>query len=667
MRPNSPIGRKRPLLLVLLASVVLGANQAQAYVALMAGQPARPLVGKFNTVPVLHSNQPEEVQGAGILVNTMPGQAYSPESNQLLDNATYTFNGEFGLHIHHKYNPIGSSWNGATGRREELTLAAILINPSDVTLTVEFEQGSVRNSFDAPYLPNNLMGVKPLGPRPWNTGPGDATAIALLRGKLDANLPERIVIPPRGRSVLFQTQLPANGIANGLIRGRSDGPLQVAVVAARKGRDHNDVLAVLDSGQLAPGRTYLRRLREIEAGYVFSRVAGVAIGDTYQASLNYDLSEGPLHVPLTSTVRHNFGTGEIQVNPLASRMIDSSLNNVGTYGVRFDINLNLKGSGPYELVLSHPSPNGRPFTAFRGSIGITTDSGYREVHVGMRSGESLSLTPLDLIPGQNNPVRIALVYPADATPGHLLSVVPSAQLAQVQQQLKQLALAQGRANRATPRPSQPPLPTGLFDPAGGDNGLANANDARLAITIAPSISTATPPSFPPASAPAAASGSSPTTTSPATSPTVEASFWSTPGQAAIQGPAQLGPARSSIPAKLTIKANRASSSKATSGSKPAAAPRSVALVRPVSQGKTKTLVANLPPLSSQRLLDPLLLLPALPPLPPSQGLNGAAPLEWQGAEPSAAISPAGMSQTLMDRYQQALENQQLVIKSLGGR
>ena len=137
------------------------------------------------------------------------------------------------------------------------------------------------------------MGVKPLGPRPWNTGPGDATAIAMLRGKLDINLPDRIVIPPRGRTVLFQTQLPSNGIANGLLRGRSDGPIQVAVVAVREPRNDNDVFAVLDGGKLAPGRTYLRRLRDIEAGYVFSRVAGVAIGDAYQASLNYDLNDGP--------------------------------------------------------------------------------------------------------------------------------------------------------------------------------------------------------------------------------------------------------------------------------------------------------------------------------------------------------------------------------------
>ena len=648
---------------MLLATLVLGAHPARAYVALMAGQRALPLVGKFNSVPVLHSNQPEEVLGAGILVNTMDGQAYSSEINQLLDNATYTFNGEFGLHIHHKYNPIGPTWNGASGRREELTIAAILINPSNQTLTVQFEQGSVRNSFDAPYLPNNLMGVKPLGPRPWNTGPGDATAIAMLRGKLDSNLPDRIVIPPRGRTVLFQTPLPANGIANGLLRGRSDGPLQVAVVAVSQPRSDNDVLAVLDSGQLAPGRTYLRRLREIEAGYVFSRVAGVAIGDTYQASLNYDLSEGPLHVPLTSTVRHNFGTGEIQVNSLASRMIDSSLNNVGTYGVRFDINLNLKGSGPYELVLSHPSPNGRQFTAFRGSIGITTASGYREVHVGLRSGESLSLTPLELTPGQNNPVRITLVYPADATPGHLLSVVSSSQLARVQEQLKQLALAQGRPGRPSPRPNRPPLPALVLDPIATENPPALGPGSELAGRVRPAGEWDNGIGRGQAIAPMAFST---TITAPRPNvirPVADGDLGAGPAPSLTPRPTLLIPALAPVqpPAARTEAARTA-----------AAAPKSqikathakTNLAKAPASTKPKPLVAKMPAhpavAGSQAMVNRSAL-QALPPLPQAPG-----PVEWQGQGP-VVISPARMSQSLMERYQQALENQELVIKSLGGR
>jgi hypothetical protein len=43
----------------------------------MAGQTARALQGSFNTVPVLHSNQPEAVNGPGILIDTSPGIAYS--------------------------------------------------------------------------------------------------------------------------------------------------------------------------------------------------------------------------------------------------------------------------------------------------------------------------------------------------------------------------------------------------------------------------------------------------------------------------------------------------------------------------------------------------------------------------------------------------------------
>mgnify|MGYP003341858312 CR=1 FL=1 len=49
-----------------LLLVVPQEARAQSYVALMEGQRAVPLRGRFNTVPVLHSNQPEEVEGPEI-------------------------------------------------------------------------------------------------------------------------------------------------------------------------------------------------------------------------------------------------------------------------------------------------------------------------------------------------------------------------------------------------------------------------------------------------------------------------------------------------------------------------------------------------------------------------------------------------------------------------
>lgn len=455
------------LLVLLGVSAVIGETvlmrPAAAYVPLMAGQKARPLNGTFNNVPVLHSNQPEIVKGEGILVNTQAGSGIASENNQPLRNAEFTFKGEFGLHMHHKYYPSDAARLGGTRQRGLLTIAAIAINPGSQPVTLTFKRGSIKNSFEAPYHPNRLMGVKPLGRRPWNTGPGDATAVQMLRGELDRRLPETIVLPPRSRKVIVSTVLPARGIANGLLRGSSNGPFQMAVVAAEESQGESDLIAVLDRGRLAPGRIYLNRIREIEQGKVFSRVAGVALGDHYTASIRHDLQQGALHVPLTSTHKHHFGTREIQINPLSTRMIDSAVNNVGTYGVRYDVDLNLIGSGQHELVLSHPVASGRsPFTAFRGSIRIDTDNGYREVHVGLRSGQSLPISDLNLKPGEINAIKVSLVYPADATPGHLLSVVPVQQLASLQrrQELQQAAeqeIATQKQRQVTPA-TPPPVP-----------------------------------------------------------------------------------------------------------------------------------------------------------------------------------------------------------------
>ena len=450
---------------VSLTIVELGyATSGLAYVALMAGQSARALNGTFNNVPVLHSNQPEIVTGPGILVNTAPGQAIASETNQPLRNATYTFNGSFGVHMHHKYYPADRSKLGGSRQRGLLTLALIASNPGSTPVTLRFQKGSVKNSFEAPYLPNKLMGVKPLGKRPWNTGPGDATAVQILRNELDRKLATTITIPPRGRRVVVSTQLPARGIANGLLHGTSDGPFTMAVVASDQGNTPSILTNVLDSGRLAPGRIYLSRIREIELGRVFSRVAGVALGDHYRAAIKHDLNQGPLHVPLTSTRRHHFGTRDIQVNQLATRMIDSAVNNIGTYGVRYDIDLTLQGQGDHHLVMSHPVVSGKKqFTAFRGSLRIETSEGYREVHVGLRSGESLPLSDLRFLAGETKQVRLSLVYPADATPGHLLSVVPIQQLAMLNRQRQQQAQAKSKVEtekgrRVSPKVA-PPSPT----------------------------------------------------------------------------------------------------------------------------------------------------------------------------------------------------------------
>jgi hypothetical protein len=362
-----------------------------------------------------------------------------------------------------------------------LMVAAIAINPGSKPVTLKFKRGSVKNSFEAPYHPNRLMGVKPLGRRPWNTGPGDATAVQMLRGELDRKLPQQITIPPRSRKVIVSSVLPARGSMNGLLRGRSDGQFQLAVVAAEETNQEQKIIAVLDSKKLAPGRIYLNRLNEIRTGKVFSRVAGVALGDEYKASINHDLTQSTLHIPLTSTSRHHFGTRDVQVNQLSTRMIDSALNNVGTYGVRFDVELNLSGIGSHELVLSHPVASGRkPFTAFRGSIGIKSAEGYREVHVGMKSGQSLPIGQINVQANVVNPVTVSVVYPADATPGHLLSVVPLTQLALLRRREELLEAARKAEAAAKKRKVVPPTPPPAIN-AQPDLLQANDNEPKLII------------------------------------------------------------------------------------------------------------------------------------------------------------------------------------------
>jgi len=113
----------------------------------MAGQRAQPLRGSFNNVPVLHSNQPEIVTGTGILVNTESGSAIAAETKRPLRNAEFTFDGEFAVHMHHKYSPLDAAKMGGSRDRGVLTLALIATNPGSDPVTLAFERGSLKKQF----------------------------------------------------------------------------------------------------------------------------------------------------------------------------------------------------------------------------------------------------------------------------------------------------------------------------------------------------------------------------------------------------------------------------------------------------------------------------------------------------------------------------------------
>ena len=80
------------------------------------------------------------------------------------------------------------------------------------------------------------------------------------------------------------------------------------------------------------------------------------------------------------------------------------------------------------------------------------------MHVGLRSGQSLPISDLQLKAGQNNRVKVSLVYPADATPGHLLSVVPVQQLAMLQRRQEMQAAAERALAASKQRKTHPRRP-----------------------------------------------------------------------------------------------------------------------------------------------------------------------------------------------------------------
>jgi hypothetical protein len=80
-------------------------------------------------------------------------------------------------------------------------------------------------------------------------------------------------VPPRSRLVTLRTDLPALGGVIGMLRGESQGPFHLAMVAAPSPATDEEIFSSLDSRRLAPGRTYLTKSESIERGLVFSRTA----------------------------------------------------------------------------------------------------------------------------------------------------------------------------------------------------------------------------------------------------------------------------------------------------------------------------------------------------------------------------------------------------------
>ena len=427
-------------------------SDSQAKGPFLREQQLRPLPGQLDGVLLLNDNNPELITGEGVLLSTFP-------ANQGLDVA---LDGRFDLFSHHVY----------AGKPEELASTlwlAVLAQPlgtEPVTLDVisgstSLSQGTKSGQTAAPFLP--LPSLMAESTTPIASGPGSRVAGDLLRGDQAPELPKQIKIAPGDASALLVLPIPVAGL-DPLLNGRnlqlrlqSSAPVYLATVAAYGQNDSPPSdqrwRALLSTGTRSP-KEHQPTPRGSKGRMIYSRVSGVQIGSTWTGSLSdpgsntLNINEAPISWPISSLERGDLGTNQVQTAELKRFDKGTAWAAHGNYGVEYDLTLPLnnpeRSSRTVAIALESPDKRGssngklqfKPGNSgpvmFRGPIEITgldgangRAMGRRRFHLVLRRGqEGPQLGTVSLAPGESRRVRVRLVYPADATPPQVLTVLP---------------------------------------------------------------------------------------------------------------------------------------------------------------------------------------------------------------------------------------------------
>ena len=427
-------------------------TQAAETGPVIRSQEVRRLPGGLDQVLVLNDNNPELISGEGILVSTFPE---SPGLN-------LAFNGRFDLFSHHVYA-------GMPDRLDSTLWLAVVAQPaSDQSVTLELLGGSTSLSqavssqqTASPFLPLPSL-IEERG-TPIAAGPGSRVAGDLLRGDSAAELSRQWTIQPGRATPLVLLPIPVAGL-DPLLNGRnlqmrlhSSGPVHVATLATygdgRHAPSAADWQALLNSGKQSP-KEHKPTPRSSRGRIIYSRVSGIQIGSTWQAELtdpgskHLDLSATAISWPISSLANGDLRTGQIQTAELEVFDPGTAWAAHGNYGVEYDLTLPLRNPSAQKrtvaIALESPDKNnsttqqlafrrtsGGP-VMFRGPIEVTglddeqeQGSGPRRFHLVLRRGQQgPELGQVSLDPGESRRVRVRLVYPADATPPQVLSLLP---------------------------------------------------------------------------------------------------------------------------------------------------------------------------------------------------------------------------------------------------
>ncbi|MEO0395697.1 MAG: DUF3370 domain-containing protein [Cyanobacteria bacterium P01_A01_bin.137] len=433
---------------------------AQVPQQIVRPQEVRPLPAQLDTVPVFNSNSPELVGNPGILLSTFPPEGMGqPEAH--LD---FAFEGRFDVFAHHVYRADDPD------DLRSMYVAILVHNPEVETVTVNVLHGaSYLSQPDAPFV--SLPSAVPFSPRnPVFAGPGSRVMGDLIQGRRQATLPSQLVVPPGASALLLNAPIPVaefdppiNGRST-LIELDSSGPVYLASLAEFANVDGNDTeiapsLAqwesiVANSGVAGPRDRIPTPITENPTQVIYGRVAGVAQGASWTATVADDGSSDILTIPtsgqavsygVSTLYVGQLGTEQNQSAPMLVRYDDTAYEAHGNYGVAYNLAFPLYNptDTPQTVTVTFETPikedklstAGLQFfetppnsTFFRGPIQVRyrDDGGLpriRNLHlVQLRGQQGHPLTTLTLAPQEKRRVDVILRYPPDSTPPQVVTI-----------------------------------------------------------------------------------------------------------------------------------------------------------------------------------------------------------------------------------------------------
>ena len=449
-------------------------------------QDLRPLPGQLDQTLVFNDNNPESIKASGILISSFPPVGRShPEAHLGQD-----FVGNFTVFSHHVYarpaHGAATAWlallaGNATDQPITITAqqaatalsqpdAPFLPLPSLLEENLAGDHGkNVLNSSHAPLskvaaarLDQESLRRGLEGRGAIYAGPGSRVAGAMVRGGSTADLPSYWTLPSNSTQALLLLPIPTTHLdppVNGRttqLRLHSSGPVSLAMVVALQDEPpHLSTLLGLLDGPLSP-KGHQPTPPGQTSGIVYSRVSGVQQGARWQARLTdpgsdvLSVRSVPVGWPISTLIGGTMTTGQVQTAPLVTFYPGTAWAAHGNYGVEYHLTMPLLNDtaepvtmqltleSPQErepqagvLHLVEPSPN-TP-VRFRGPVAVQGLDGppeERVFHLVQRRGQPGPLLgTITMAPGEERTVIVRFIYPADATPPQVLSLLRANTLA----------------------------------------------------------------------------------------------------------------------------------------------------------------------------------------------------------------------------------------------